>query len=219
MNKLLKANRYFFIPYLVFLLICSILLITFSKTDLHILSNKANSPLFDVFFKNATYLGDGTLIAFLFIILLFVKFRYAFTFLTGSLLSSLLVVNLFKKVLLDQMYRPSKYFELYETYKLHLVEGVNLHSLQSFPSGHTTAAFNLFFMMALLVKSNILKLVFFVMAVLVAYSRVYISQHFLIDITAGSVLGVVFIILAWIWFEKINKNWLDKSIITLIKSK
>jgi membrane-associated phospholipid phosphatase len=210
MKKLIKANRCFFIPYLVFLVFCGILLASFSKSQLHILSNEANSPFFDTFFKYATNLGDGAVIAVLFIILLFVSYRYAFAFLTGSLVTAL-VVNLFKKVIFHNMYRPSKYFELYETYKLHLVEGVKMHSLQSFPSGHTATAFNLFLMMALMIKNNMLKFIFFIMAALVAYSRVYISQHFLMDITVGSVIGVVIMILAFVWFQTFNKNWLDKS--------
>lgn len=210
MYNIFRKNRFFLIPHLFFLLTFGILLIVFSKTELHIISNEANTPFLDTFFKYATYLGDGTVIAVLFIILLFVKYRFAFAFLTGSLVTAL-VVNLFKKVILHDMYRPSKYFELYETYKLHLIEGVKMHSLQSFPSGHTATAFNLFFMMALIVKSKTLKLFFFIMALLVAYSRVYISQHFLIDITAGSILGVIFMLLAFCWFETFNKNWLNKS--------
>ncbi len=217
MKKLWKNNLYFFIPYIIFLLICSILLLSFSKPEIHIFINKANNPFFDTFFKYATFFGDGATIAILSLILLFVRFRYAFAFLAGSLISSLLVVNLFKKVLLHEIYRPSKYFELFETYKLHLVEGVKMHSMQSFPSGHTATAFNVFLMLALLTKNNLLKFVMFCLAVVVGFSRVYLSQHFLIDITAGSVLGVVFIALSWVWVENRKTNWLDKSILTTFK--
>ncbi len=212
MQQLLKENRYFLIPYIFAITICVILLLSFSKTELHILLNKANSNVFDIFFKYATYLGDGAVIAVLFIALLFVKYRYAFAFLTGSLITAG-VINLFKKVLLDNMYRPSKYFELFETYQLHFVEGVKLHALQSFPSGHTATAFNLFFMLTIITKNKILKFIFFIVAALVAYSRVYISQHFLVDITIGSVFGVTFIFLAYFFIEKSNKTWLNKSII------
>lgn len=211
MKQLLKENRFFFIPYFLFLFVCSFLLLSFSKTELHILSNEANNNFLDYFFKYATYLGNGTVIAILFIILLFVKYRYAFAFLTGSLFTTV-VVNFFKKVLLDDMFRPSKYFELFETYQLHFVEGVKLHSYNSFPSGHTATAFNLFFMLALLVKSNTLKLLFFVLAALVAYSRVYLSQHFLIDISIGSIIGIFFMALPFLWFEKSKKKWLNKSL-------
>ncbi len=213
MLKYLKANRYFFVPYSVLLLTSILLLVLIPKPDLHILSNKANTHFFDCFFKYLTYLGDGTMIGILFIVLLFFKYRIAFAFLTGSVITSV-VVNLFKKVIFHNMYRPSKYFELFESYKLHLVDGVKIHSLQSFPSGHTATAFNLFLTLAILSKKNSLKFLFLCMACLVAYSRVYLSQHFLADITAGSVLGIIFIIAAFLWFDNIKKTWLDKSFVS-----
>jgi len=212
MKNLIKENRWFIIPYSIFLLFAMILLLIYSKTELHIFSNKANSLFFDSFFKYLTFLGDGTTIAILFIALLFLKYRFAFAFLTGSLVTSLFV-NIIKKVVLHDIYRPSKYFELFETYRLHFVEGVKLHALQSFPSGHSATAFNVFLMLALLTKNNVVKFLFFVAALLTAYSRVYLSQHFLIDITAGSLIGSLFILFFFAWFEKFNKNWLDKSIL------
>jgi membrane-associated phospholipid phosphatase len=111
------------------------------------------------------------------------------------------------------MYRPSKYFELYESVQLHLVEGVNLHSLQSFPSGHTATAFSVFFFLALILKSKPLKFSMFLLAIIVAYSRVYISQHFLVDITAGSIIAVTVMFFTFIWVNRWTKEWLDSSAI------
>ena len=215
MKSFFAKNHWFLVPYIIFLIICAGLLLSFPKAELHILLNKAHFPFFDVFFNYATHLGDGTIIAILAVVLLFIKFRYFFAFLMGSL-SAAIVVNLFKKVFLDEMYRPSKYFELFETYQLYLVEGVKLHSLQSFPSGHTATAFSVFLMLALITKNRWRKLALFFGAVLVAYSRVYISQHFLIDITAGSIISVVLMILSFYWVEKWDKPWLDKSLLTKV---
>ncbi len=212
MRQLLKNNRYFLIPYVLVVFICGILLVNYSKPELHIISNKVNSKFFDIFFKYLTNMGDGTMIAVTFIALLFVRYRYAFAFLTGSLVTSALV-QILKKVVLDNIYRPSKYFELYETYQLHLVEGVKMHALHSFPSGHAATSFNLFLALAIVVGNNSLKTVFFVFAALSAYSRVYLSQHFLIDITAGSVIGVIIILLFFQWFNTMKKAWLDKSLL------
>lgn len=212
MKKLFNENRGFLVPWLLLLTIAAVLLVTYPKAQLHILSNQMHSPFCDTFFKTITNLGDGVLIAVLFVALLFVKYRYALAFLSGSLAASL-VINLIKKLLLHDVYRPSKYFELYETYQLHFVEGVKLHAYQSFPSGHTTTAFNLFFMLAVIVKNQWLKLFFLVMAAVVAYSRVYLSQHFLIDIAAGSVFGTGFIFIAILFFNKIDKPWAEKSIL------
>ncbi len=211
MKQLLKENKYFLIPYLVSLLVCAGLLFTFPKTELHIFSNKANSVFFDYFFKYATNLGDGAMIALLIIALLFVKYRYAFAFLSGSLLTAGLI-NLLKNILGD-IFRPSKYFELYETYQLHFVEGVKLHYLHSFPSGHTGTAFNLFFMLALIAPNRWAKLLLFFGAVIVGYSRVYLSQHFLIDITIGSLIGTTIMFLVFFLFSEWDKTWLNKSLI------
>ena len=214
MRNIIRGNLYFFIPYLLFLMVCSILLLLMNKAELHLFLNQANSPFFDTFFRYATFLGDGAMIAIISLVLIFIRFRYAFAFLIGSLVTAGLI-NLFKKVILDDIYRPSKYFELFENVKLHLVEGVNLHSLQSFPSGHTGTAFNVFFILALVVKNNLLKLFFLLMAVIVAYSRVYISQHFLIDITVGSVIGIVIMFFSYLWIKIWKKKWLDNSLLAL----
>ncbi len=216
MKNLFAKNNWFLTPYIIFLIICAGFLISFPKAELHILLNKANTPFFDVFFKYATHLGDGAMIAILAVIFLFVKYRYFFAFLIGSL-STALVVNLFKKVIFTEMYRPSKYFELFESYQLHLVEGVKLHSLQSFPSGHTATAFSVFFMLALITKNRWGKLALFFGAVLVAYSRVYLSQHFAIDITVGSLVSVVLMLVSFWWVQYWRKSWLNKSVLTLAK--
>jgi len=211
-KQLFNSNRAFLLPWLLLLAVATTLLVVYPKAQLHIFSNQMHSPFLDIFFKYITNLGDGALIAALFIALLFLKYRFALAFLSGSLAASL-VINLIKKVFLHDVYRPSKYFELFETYQLHFVEGVKLHAYQSFPSGHATTAFNLFFMLALLVENRGLKALFFAMAVVVAYSRVYLSQHFLIDIVAGSVFGVISIFVSFFVFSKPQKLWLDKSIL------
>jgi len=213
MKKLLTENKYFLLPHLLVLLIFSSLLLTYNKAELHLISNRLNSPFFDQFFRYATWLGDGIMVAIVIIVLLFVRFRYAIGFLIGTLITSS-IVHLFKKVLLTDMYRPSKYFELYEETKLHLIEGVNLHSLQSFPSGHSATAFSIFFFFALIVKKPVIKLLMFLLALTVAYSRVYISQHFLIDITVGSIIAVTIIFFTFIWVKNWKKEWLDRSLVS-----
>lgn len=212
MRKLLKENIYFLLPYTIAFVFCVIVLFTYSKAEIHIWSNTANSPFLDQFFKYATFLGDGAMIALLFIILLMVKYRYAFAFLTGSLVTSA-VVNILKRLVFTEMYRPVKYFEMHESFQLHLVDGVKMHSLHSFPSGHTATAFNVFFMLALITENKMLKFLFFILAALVGYSRVYLSQHFLMDITVGSLLGIMVLIPFVLWFNNMNKTWLDKSLI------
>lgn len=213
MRKLMWQNRWFLVPFTMFILVCITLQLLYTKPQLHILLNKAHSPFFDLFFKYVTWLGDGAMIFVVAGFLLFVSYRHFFAFLSGSLLSTG-VVSLIKKVLLTGVYRPMKYFSMYETYNLHFVEGVKLHSFNSFPSGHTAVAFSVFLMLLLLVKSNPAKLVLFFAAVIVSYSRIYLSQHFMIDLTAGALISVPLILLSFHYMQKLNKPWLDNSVLT-----
>jgi membrane-associated phospholipid phosphatase len=44
------------------------------------------------------------------------------------------------------------------------------------------------------------------MAALVGYSRIYLGQHFMDDVLAGSVIGVVSAIVCWIYLDKFFKR-------------
>jgi membrane-associated phospholipid phosphatase len=80
---------------------------------------------------------------------------------------------------------------------LNFVEGVKVNAFDSFPSGHTTSAFVLAFIVILLLKNPYMKALVFIMAVLIGFSRVYLLQHFLIDIYIGSVFGILSVLIAW----------------------
>ncbi len=218
MKSIISNNRFFLIPQLVFILISSLFLILYTKPEIHIFLNSYNSPFLDSFFRLLTNLGDGLIYIPVLLILLTRNYKMALIFVVAVVISNIIVM-LFKNVLLSDVYRPSKYFELYENYKLHLVEGVRLHSQRSFPSGHTTTAFTVFFMIALIVRNNTFKLALFVVALLTAYSRVYLSQHFLIDIVVGSFVGTASVIVAFHLFKGANKNWMEKSILTPIQKR
>ncbi|MFW5657174.1 MAG: phosphatase PAP2 family protein, partial [Bacteroidota bacterium] len=98
-----------------------------------------------------------------------------------------------------------------------LVPEVVVYSARSFPSGHTTSAFALFICLVFYTKSLPLKIIFFFLAVLVGFSRVYLSQHFFCDVVAGSFLGVLTSFLVTWWFNyKINPGWFNKPAKTLI---
>ncbi|MBS1563115.1 MAG: phosphatase PAP2 family protein, partial [Bacteroidetes bacterium] len=61
----------------------------------------------------------------------------------------------------------------------------------SFPSGHTTSAFALATILALHATKKGWGVFFLLLAVGVAYSRIYLGQHFLPDVTMGAILGTV----------------------------
>lgn len=71
------------------------------------------------------------------------------------------------------------------------VAGVDLHSWNSFPSGHTASVFALMVAIAMLLPKKWMKICCIVFAAIVGYSRIYLSQHFLDDVIAGAVIGII----------------------------
>jgi membrane-associated phospholipid phosphatase len=77
--------------------------------------------------------------------------------------------------------------------------------LNSFPSGHATSAFAIFTSLALVSNNKFLKIIFFLFAFLSAFSRTYLSQHWLVDITIGSLIGTLFSLVLYFAFYQSNK--------------
>jgi membrane-associated phospholipid phosphatase len=104
--------------------------------------------------------------------------------------------------------RPICAFENCSNLSLPLVEGVSLHHSNSFPSGHASTFFVFFTCCALLLSYqyqlkrkqndhmmwfliNALTILLLILAALGAYSRIYLSQHFLSDVCVGSIIGFI----------------------------
>lgn len=87
--------------------------------------------------------------------------------------------------------RPKWYFTHVEKFDLHYVPGVENWLYDSFPSGHTTVAFAFFFSIAICVRPKKIALLLFIAALAVGYSRIYLSQHFLLDVFFGSIIGTI----------------------------
>jgi membrane-associated phospholipid phosphatase len=113
------------------------------------------------------------------------------------------------------MPRPNIYFK--DIYNLHLVKGVEILHSFSFPSGHSATAFALFLCLSLITRKKIMQLLYFILACLIAYSRIYLSQHFLMDAVAGSLIGVFTVLLYYYFHQQIKGEWMDKSLLTLKK--
>ncbi|PLW94475.1 MAG: hypothetical protein C0592_02660 [Marinilabiliales bacterium] len=211
MRKLLRTNLYFIIPQLIFLVAGLVMLYFMGSEATHIYFNEINSPFLDQFFKYLTHLGDGLVFVPMLLFFLMISYRKTIAFALGIIISNIFVQS-GKHLFFPEALRPSKYFEEVSSYELHLVEGVDLHSYHSFPSGHTATAFLVLAMLAMLSRNNWVKVLCFALAVFVSFSRVYLSQHFLEDIIVGSVIGTLSMFFAWLWMEKSNKQWLDSGI-------
>ena len=180
-----KSVLFLFIPFLV---IGFAFYLIIGKSQGHIIINGYHNNFGDFLFKYVTHLGDGIIFPILIIITLFMKFRWSLYFLAAALFT-LLATYLTKQILFHGIPRPIAFFE--DSYNLYLVEGVKIHRSNSFPSGHTTTAFAVFSLLILIVKNNYLKFSFALLAIFAGFSRIYLSQHFLIDVLAGAILGIM----------------------------
>lgn len=216
MLKQIKENAFFFLPYFIILILTSIIMLVFDKSFIHIRLNQFHNDFSDLFFKIITNFGDGLFVIPVYLLLLLFSFRKALFF-SATFLSSGLFVQILKRFIFDEIVRPVKYFE--GIYDLYFVEGVKIHSYFTFPSGHSATTFGFFLCLALISKSKIVKILSLFFACLVGYSRIYISQHFLVDVYAGSIIGIFGAVSFYNIIYLSGKNWLDNSILILTGKK
>lgn len=217
-KSFLKYNAPVLLVYLLLLGISVFLMCSYKKTDIHLYINHfVGNNFVNLFFYYITYLGDGTVAVFMLLVILFYNTRLGI-YCTTSFLSATVVSQILKNFFFSDADRPSFIFQYFERIELKVVEGVDLHIHNSFPSGHSTQAFAIFMCLAFVSKHQLLKFLFFGLAILTALSRVYLSQHWLVDITVGSVIGTIFSILFYYIFIAKNKlQALNKPLTEFVK--
>ena len=161
------------------------------------------NPVVNTFYKYFTHVGDGIFAVCIAVIVMFFNFKRGQYVLLAYILagvSSSLIKYFFNYV------RPFHYFVYYRKhYELNLVDGVEMLGERSFPSGHSTAAFVVFSALAFSTENKLAKVIFFVIAINAAFSRMYISQHWLVDIVTGSLVGITYAIILYFAFYKTNR--------------
>ncbi|WP_448519856.1 phosphatase PAP2 family protein [Rhodoflexus sp.] len=209
LNELLRRNNGFLIPFTLTLLVVGIILIKLPKGDEVIYVNRIHNPAADLFFAYITHLGDGLFAVFVAAFMLWVRFRHAIQVLLAWGISGLFT-QLLKRTFFADMPRPAAYFG--EWVPLHYVEGITIHTTNSFPSGHATTAFALFLTLSIILqgRSVWLSLLCFLLAFLAAFSRVYLVQHFGIDTYAGACIGTLTAIYVGVQMEQ-PKRWFNRS--------
>ena len=198
--ELLRNNRYFFLPYLLLLIVVGIGQVLYTQEQLMQWVNFRNSLLADRLFPYVTYMGDGAFYIIICLLLLVYDQRIGLMALASFALSSLTSLFL-KRVVFTNSLRPLKFFE-HSTYEYHIIKGLDIYSYNSFPSGHTTTAFAVFSLLALLDDRKGRGWVFLLLAALTGYSRVYLFQHFVEDVYVGSLIGTMASILIYMLMEQ-----------------
>lgn len=205
-KDVLYKVRFFFIPYLILIAICLIIKLTHTRSEIYFAVNARNWPWADTIAPYITDIGNGwTTIAIALILLLF-SYRKAFILIGSYALSSGIVAQPLK--FLFSAPRPKLYFHNQLSH-IHFVAGTNQLSYHSFPSGHTVTAFSTAIIIAYWAKKKFWGFPLLLLAALVGYSRMYLSQHFFEDVTAGSTIGVV-VTVVWLWWVE-NRQFLKSA--------
>ena len=196
-------------PTLVLALVLGTTLLVVPKAELHLALCQPHTHFLDTIVPIFTDLVDW-LPYLCVVLLLFYRAGWA-TFLASNLLLSTLIVQPIKHIM--HAPRPLTWFaENMPDISLPLVEGVRMNYWLSFPSGHTTTFFVLFFSLSIILYAenikgkNILSFLCFLCASFGAYTRIYLSQHFTLDIFAGILIAVCSTLVLYFFLVKRTQN-------------
>jgi membrane-associated phospholipid phosphatase len=188
-NSYSLSSKTYVVFFLFLWLILLNLTLLFPKFEIHQWLNGFHNFLLDSFFSWITLIGDGVF-AVLISLLFFIYDKKKGLFILSTFLVSSLLAQLLKNFVFDDFMRPFYYIQS-GSIQVPTIEGVKMHSSNSFPSGHTTTIFALTTMISFFYQSKKIGFFLLLIAVLVGYSRIYLSQHFLEDTLAGSIIGLV----------------------------
>ena len=172
------------------------LLLTHDKLLLQLTINGLHTSFLDFVMPFITWLGDGLIvIPFGIAYVLFVSRKVGWMILFTYLLSALLA-QMGKHIFFPEAMRP--YFYLKTNPDFHKIPDFLYYEFHSFPSGHTATAFAVTSMLALNYSSKgSIQILLLMLACLIGFSRTYLSQHFLVDVWAGSIIGILSSFVLW----------------------
>ncbi len=207
-----RLPRLFLISYFFLWLVAAVFQLLYRQGIIILWVNQHNNALLDLFFKYATHLGDGRFCVAAGLLALCWSYQKSILILLSYAVSGLLSQIL--KHFFEEP-RPAAYFDGMMN-NIHTIPGVELLTSHSFPSGHTTSAFALYTLFAIWTRKSPLSFLWLIPAALAAYSRMYLFQHFLIDVFVGSMLGIITSITVYHLLEsycqKNPKNWHQKRL-------
>ena len=186
---------------LILIAVLGLALLYVPKGELHLLLCDRHTPARDIFYRYYTQVAEWFPYVLCVVLLLFSRIGDGVLASAGLALSAL-TTQIFKHLI--NAPRPVTWFaEHMPDVQLPLVEGVQMNYWFSFPSGHTTSFFALFYALSIIctyhltakrpystLACGLLQAALWVLAALGGYSRIYLSQHFAADVFAGMIVGI-----------------------------
>ena len=142
------------------------------------------SDSLDNFFLTITSLGNMSILWFSMILIFMTTKRYKKIgeIILISFFLNLIIVNIILKISVGRV-RPYEAVGFTDLLINHLSDN-------SFPSGHTSYAASFATIILLLAKSKPVKYYVGILAILIAFSRLYLYVHYPTDVIAGAIIGM-----------------------------
>ena len=227
-----RNNAVFISLSLILLVVLGLALLYIPKGELHLLLCDRHTPARDIFYRYYTHIAEWFPYVLCVLILLFGRIGDG-VFASACQALSALTTQIIKHIVVAP--RPLTWFgEQFPDIQLPLAEGVRMNFWYSFPSGHTTSFFALTFALCILTTKSIqqrsdlsakrfnsasgliaiaVQIMLFVLATLGGYSRIYLSQHFALDVFAGILVGTLIPILCYaVLYRFEDQKWFNYRI-------
>lgn len=232
MKDLFKQNAVFITLSLLLLIALGSALVMIPKGELHLLLCDHHTPARDIFYRYYTHVAEWFPYVLCVLLLLFSRIGDG-AFASACQALSALTTQIIKHIVCAP--RPLTWFaETMPDVQLPLAEGVRMNYWLSFPSGHTTSFFALAFVLCIIATKKItqttspilqsghtqraccvlVQVLLFLLAALGGYSRIYLSQHFALDVLGGACVGMLITIVCYAVLSRFkNKKWYNYRIL------
>ncbi|MDO6737815.1 phosphatase PAP2 family protein [Wenyingzhuangia sp. 2_MG-2023] len=211
-NKTFQDRYPSLLPF-VGVLILSLYFFVYPKGEVVLMMNRIHSPFWNLVFTKLSSIGNAlSIFFFLAIVLWKFELKYLYFFVLAFLLESLIIV-LSKNLIFKGAPRPYLFFEAQGILdQVDFVEGIKINKRKSFPSGHTAYSFCMATFFALKVNKVRFSIFLSVFAAFVGMSRMYLVQHFFMDVFTGAVVGISMTCVAYLLVFKTEKEWYNKRL-------
>lgn len=205
-TDIIRKNRFFFIPFILWVVVGGILLSLYSRNELFFAVNSNHNDFLDKLNTVLSGYGRGDVIPIILLSLLLIPAYRNRNYIATTLVFGILIPTI---IFIAKLYfdtpRPLKY---YGVRKVHTVPWLDNLFETSFPSGHTIGAFGFFLLLSLYLPKQlkIWSILFFILALSTGYSRLYLGQHFFSDVYGGSIIGTLLTLLIYYFGVHIFKH-------------
>jgi membrane-associated phospholipid phosphatase len=197
-KKLIREHRLFLGVFALYIIAGAVGFLFYIQGNEILFFDAHHTPFLDIVFVGLTHMVEGLVLTLIALFLLFVRLKY-FVLYNIVLIAVGIVVQSLKHFVFADHLRPSLFFQ--GKYQLHFVEGLPIFTQYSFPSGHTALAFAVFFLLAIFAQRTWASMLFLLLAFGVGISRIYLLQHFWIDVYFGSLIGICITLVVYIGLQ------------------